>query len=553
MFRKNTRTQQPLLLSDVNNLPVRSRKRLEESWAGTFREQIFRRIDEERFAVLYSEQASRPNVPVNVLMGLEVLKHGRNWTDEELYEHFLFDLQVRYAIGCDVFGEDDFALRTLYHFRARLAKHALERGENLVMGVFEQITDEQMARIGLKTDQQRMDSTMLLSNIADLSRLELLIEVIQRLWRMLSPAEQGQYAEVFQPYVKESAGQYTYRLRGREEVWVHIGQVGQVLQRLLGELAEAHGTDPIYVVAQRFFVENFVIEQAVVRAKRNDEIGAGCLQSADDLEATYRQKANRKYKGYVANVAETCHPDNPVQLIDQVQVMPNQASDIQLLKAGLKELKQRTAVNTIVTDAGYVSPEIDQLLREQDVRQITTALTGTLPDRTAGKVPLSDFMMEQDALGEVVGVTCPVGNIAQIALASSGKSYRLSFQADTCRTCPFFAHQQCPVKPNTDQTAFGLTVPKDRAQSAQRRHLFEQFKKEARNLRTAVEATVFQLKHKWAKGKLRVRGLFRMTVAVICSALAVNMRRIDRYYNGKLRGVLTAQQPNTPRQGVAAA
>jgi hypothetical protein len=48
-----------------------------------------------------------------------------------MYEHFLFDMQVRYALGCDNFSEGDFDLRTMYNFRKRLSEHALESGENL--------------------------------------------------------------------------------------------------------------------------------------------------------------------------------------------------------------------------------------------------------------------------------------------------------------------------------------------------------------------------------------------------------------------------------------
>lgn len=57
-----------------------------------------RRIDEKIFAPLYSEEASRPNTPVNVLMGLEILKNGFGWSDEELHEQVCFNLQVRHAL-----------------------------------------------------------------------------------------------------------------------------------------------------------------------------------------------------------------------------------------------------------------------------------------------------------------------------------------------------------------------------------------------------------------------------------------------------------------------
>jgi hypothetical protein len=73
MFRKNTKHQQPALISAASELPEKQRKRLENSWAGTFYKEFFSRIDEQSFAVLYSEKDSRPNVPVNVLVGLEAL------------------------------------------------------------------------------------------------------------------------------------------------------------------------------------------------------------------------------------------------------------------------------------------------------------------------------------------------------------------------------------------------------------------------------------------------------------------------------------------------
>jgi hypothetical protein len=172
MYKKNKRAQQPILLSDVKDLPDRSLKYLQGSWAEVFRREVFLRIPEDRFAILYDPDPSRPNVAVNVLVGLEVLKEWHGWSDEEMYEHFLFDLQVRYAVGCDNFGEGDFDVRTLYYFRQRLSAHAFKTGENLMKVVFEHITDEQIKKLGINTKVQRMDSSQILSNIADLSRLE---------------------------------------------------------------------------------------------------------------------------------------------------------------------------------------------------------------------------------------------------------------------------------------------------------------------------------------------------------------------------------------------
>ncbi len=78
MFRKNIKHQQPALISAASDLPEKQRKRLENSWAGIFYKELFSRINEEAFAEMYSEKASRPNVPVNVLVGLEALKQEKD-------------------------------------------------------------------------------------------------------------------------------------------------------------------------------------------------------------------------------------------------------------------------------------------------------------------------------------------------------------------------------------------------------------------------------------------------------------------------------------------
>jgi len=74
MFRTNKDYLQSYLISNVKDLPKKHRKRLDESWAGVFYKAIFCRLDEEPFAVLYADIPSRPNIPVNVLIGLECIK-----------------------------------------------------------------------------------------------------------------------------------------------------------------------------------------------------------------------------------------------------------------------------------------------------------------------------------------------------------------------------------------------------------------------------------------------------------------------------------------------
>jgi hypothetical protein len=52
-------------------------------------------------------------------------------------------------------------------------------------------------------------------------------------------------------------------------------------------------------------------------------LSAASLQSPDDLEATYREKRGQGYRGYIANVSETCDSENLLQLITKMQAAPN--------------------------------------------------------------------------------------------------------------------------------------------------------------------------------------------------------------------------------------
>ena len=112
-------SQQLSLMDSTFNLTERERKFLEKSWAKTFADKVFPAIDENIFSVLYSEKASRPNTPVNVIVGALILKEALNVTDDEIVEAMAFDIRYQYALHTTSFEEQPISDRTLSRFRAR--------------------------------------------------------------------------------------------------------------------------------------------------------------------------------------------------------------------------------------------------------------------------------------------------------------------------------------------------------------------------------------------------------------------------------------------------
>lgn len=525
MFRKNTQHLQPAIISAASELPEKQRKRLETSWAGTFYKEFFCRIDEEPFAVLYSEKASRPNVPVNVLIGLEALKAGFGLSDEELYARFCYDLQVRYALGYDRLGDGDFEIRTLYNFRERLSQYNAKQGINLLEKVFKQVTDQQITALKVRTGMQRMDSTQIASNIVSASRLQLLVEGLIRLERILSDADKEKLADKLAPFTRDSAGHYTYRIKGKQAVSKHLQHIGETIYEILRELGSDYKEEAAYQVMVRLFEENFTLEEQNLRAKENEELSSSSLQSLDDLEASFRTKAGKYYKGYVANITETCDPENDMQLVTKVQVSPNNIDDTKLLAEALPELKERTDLDTLFTDGGYGSPEMDRTLAEEQVEQIQTAIRGRKPNPK--KLHLSDFEVKQTEEGKPTQITCPHGQNVKVQISNRRKSFVAHFELDDCQTCPYA--KDCPAKPGKRDPRRHLRFTQAQAHVAQRRKRNQIQLEECQNLRAAVEATVRQVKHPFPGGKLPVRGQFRVTCMMIGSAIVCNIKRIQRY------------------------
>ena len=529
MFKENNSHKQLAWISNVKDFSEKRQKRLAESWAGVFYREFFWRIDERPFAELYAEIPSRPNMPVNVLLGLEAIKAGFGWSDEELHDHFTFDVQVRYALGYHQLGEGDFELRTLYNFRQRVLQHREETGENLIEKAFEQVTDEQVQAYQLKTGKLRMDSTQIASNIAESTRLRLLVEVLQRAHRMLDEGDQERYAEAFEPYLKGQAGQYAYRVKPGES-GAHLERIGPLMHQLVQELAGKYGDEHRYQILKRVFTEHFVLEpDRSLRPKEGEELSPSSLQSPDDEQASYRQKSGEDYIGYVANITETCDPENDLQLVLKVQVEPNTCEDAQMLADALPELKKRTDVNKMHTDGGYSSEAVDEAMAEMGIDQVQTAIKGAKPDPDT--LRLEDFQWEISEQGKPKSVTCPNGVQAQVITGRSKDRYLAYFSQKDCAGCPFAA--DCPAKPLKRRAKRALRFSAQQQHVARRRQLSAQARESGQNLRAAVEATVRSVKHPFRNGKVPVRGQPRMSMLIIASAVMTNVRRICRYLQDK--------------------
>lgn len=514
MFRKNTAHCQPSLYGIVAQLPAGKLKKLRSSWEFHFYNLVFCRIREQDFAVLYAETASRPNAPVNALVAATILMQRNQWTTEMLFARIDFDLLTRTALGLDSLDDTPFCPATFFNFRNRLLDHYIQTGQNLLETVFDVLTAEQLKTLQIKTAIQRSDSFMAMSNIRRYSRTQLLIEMLIRLYRILSVEDQSRFEALVSPYTKQSSSQYIYALE-RSAIPHEQAALAKVYHTLYESLKTQYSESEVFRVFERVYTEHFTVVDGTIAVIPSEQLDGGTLQSPDDIDATYRKKRDAAFRGQSVNVTETAHPDNALNLITDVAVAPNSTDDSELLNGRLDGLKAKTPdLNELHTDGAYGSVANDQKMEALEITHVQTAVRGRQ----------AEVAMEIEEIQEGrYRVSCPKQSVESQPTATRQK---VCFDAAVCQQCPL--SDRCPSKPCKDGRVYYFDRPD--ALRCRRLKAISLLPPERRKIRPNVEATVKEFTAMFNhKGKLRIRGRFATMVYAQTMAMAINFGRIWRY------------------------
>lgn len=530
MFRPNETHRQQDIFGIEAQLPPEFRKRLRESEEYAFYEQVFCRIPEAVFADLYSDSpATRPNVPINVLVGALILQHLNDWRFEELVDRVVFDLKVRAALGLWSLDQAAFCRATLFNFLKRVRADMAVTGRDRFQAVFDGLTEDQLKRFGLDSSIQRCDSTQMGSNIRTYTRIELLVEVALRMWRVLDKAHQEEHAERFAPYVKaKTSGQFLYRLR-KSDIEATLEQLGHLYAWMSEALQAAYGATEIHRLVCRVFAEQFTRVEDRIAVRPAEQMGSNGLQSPDDIDATFHRKDEAEYHGFVLHAAETATPGNDLQLVVDVAVAPNNQADSAILHERLPEMHRKTPdLRELHTDAGYPSEDNDRLEAEFGIEAVQTAIRG--------RTSQAPMRIDRDAAG-LFHVRCAAGHLVPAGTAT--KYLKAEFAAASCAGCSFAT--VCPARLLArGRRAFYFTE-EDVVKQA-RHHRIETLPEERRTLRANVEATIKEFKAPCRNGKLRTRGLCAARRYGFLRASAINFGRVYRH----LRRLASARVTPSP-------
>jgi len=503
MFKKTSGSGQlniftsPKSLFSGNSLKMYEDK---QAWHNQFRKQVTMRIEENIFQPLYCQDNGTPNASIRILVAMMILKEAEGLSDQKIFENCRFNMLVRSALG--LFNADDPipTESTYYLFRKRIQEYAKENNENLLETVFAQITKDQCTEFEVSGKRIRMDSKLLGSNIAWLSRYELIHKTLRLFYNQIKQTGQLDQAteDKLDDLLKLDGNKVVY-VCSSEEIKSRLQILGELIYKILPLFSSS--TSVSYQTLQRVFNEQYKVdEHKVVVARKKEEISAKSIQSPHDTDCHYRNKGDQKVKGYSINVTESCDDDKPLNLIGNVDLRKASTSDVDFLQDDIEKVKEVFPDRTedVHADGAYHSLNNQRYCKGNDMNLYLHAIQGA-------KGRYQFHLLNNGELSVFDTIANDVIDSVKVACKDDAIKWRIK----TKKGYRYF----------TQKDIDGYILRKQIAETP-----LETLQK-----RNNVEATIFQLGYHYSNAKSRYRGEIKHQMWANIRCLWVNFVRILKY------------------------
>ena len=521
-FRKNE-SHQMTLNDSYFGLTEREKKALEKSWAKVFADDVFPMIDEDRFECLYSsDKASRPNTPVNVIIGALIIKELFNLSDDEVVEDLLLDPRFQYALHTTSFEEQPISDKTLTRFRQRCYDYERLNNVDLYHDCITDLAAKTAKLMKIDGRIRRMDSMMVASNIRRLSRMELLYRCISKLVKYLHDKGHDDLVRTLERYYDPNDFNRTIYHSRSTDAESRIKELLDDAEKLIDRCGGGFDEVTEYQLLVRCLSEQTIVEDGErrLRTKEDGGMSSDMLQSPADPDATFREKAGEQHRGYVGNIEESVGENGSV--VTGYGYETNNTGDSAMLRDHLEKIGVQEKETLMAADGAYAGENNVKLAAEKNVKLVTTDLPGSDVPDIVGEFELNET--------ETRVVKCPMGNAPRSSsyIKATGVC-TASFDRSCCENCPH--KEQCRAKIFKRVARITVTGKKIRRAKLQAEMKKESFKDYAR-LRNGAETIPSMLRNLFNVDSMPVRGKVKTKFFFGSKIAAVNFRKLFGYRKG---------------------
>ena len=487
---------------------------LEENWPGVFRHVILELLPVQTLQQHFDPDRGRPTRELYSMAGLLLLKECMNWTKEQAVQAYRFHTEVHYALNLEPHGHD-LSVRTLERYQDYCDQ------DELGQQVLHAVTIRLVQVLGTRIEQQRLDSTHVFSDMAQLGRTRLLGVALKRFLAQVQRHDPPAYETVpealRQRYAPSDRRLFAETATDRPARRLLRQQVAEDLYQVLRQFADqpAHAQRPTYRALERIFYEQCDVHEEKVTVKK--KTGTTVMQNPSDPDATYD---GYQGPGYQVQLAETCHPENEVQLITCALPQTAAVPDEEAVAPVLADLQATGLLpHELLGDTHYPPDENVQLAERYGV-ELVGPVPGAVPAAGPDDLTLDDFVIDEKT--EQV-VCCPDGQtpVTSVHQAATGKT-RTTMSAAGCDRCAFRNH--CPVQERRDGYHLEHTAKQRRLAARRREQQTEVFRERYRR-RNGIESTNSGIKRRTGLGHLRVRGRPRVFQTLYLKVTGWNILR----------------------------
>lgn len=525
-----------LLFDRWGHIGPKRRKLLDQSWPGVFRKFLLQELPVECIAARFTERTGRPSKELYAMLGTLILQQVQDLSDAEVQHALAFDVEWHYAF--DITDDSDASTyiseRTLRNYRSIILE------EGLAPVIFGTLTDCLLKAFNVDTSRQRLDSTHIQSNMRKLGRIRILSTTIRKFLRTLKRTHGEEFAanltpELIDRHLATDADGCFSRVKPSE-----VSRTLEELSRDLLFLIKIFSThDAIMKMPEYHMLERVLREQCTVTGegvettvavKPSKAVSPDSLQNPSDPDAGYDAHKGQGYQAQIMETYQTGERDSKIPtLITYVTVEPAHKHDSPALLPALDATGERgCSPERLVCDTHYGSDENVVAAAPKGV-EVIAPVAGPAP---AEGITLAHFSPD---LSTGYITCCPEGH-APLTMRQT-KKHRLvaAFHRKTCQTCPRYG--DCPVTLEKKAAYLRYTLPALRCAVRRAGEHTPEFREEYR-WRAGIEGTNSHLKSDLGMGRLRVRGMEAVRLAVTFKTLGLNILRCARAIVARMGHIL---------------
>jgi len=482
----------------------------------TIQREISPLIKDTDFEDMY-EGGGRPPISPRIMLLTLIMQFLERLSDRAAANNLKYRLDWKIAFGLPV----DFPgihNTTLVHFRDRLVEN--EKASYVFDKVLDHLTSLGLVKKGKK---QRIDSTHVIGNVRELSRLELLHETLRLFCKDIFPYK-GKLDEVLQNYHELYVEKISTRGITNVQREKYINEAGLAMRTFLeweklSSLSKKILELKSYETLEIVFKQNF--EDKNPDPENSPKLikiatGKDHICSPHETDARYSTKGGKGWIGYKVQVAETIGDE--INFITYTEATDSTDHDGSIVAPYIKDQDEKGITpSEVYGDTHYNSEHNINCLEEQGIN--LKGPVAPIPNKEISKTN-TGFSYDK----EKVKVICPIGvESKKIFFQRNGKT-SASFPQNECGKCERSEICQPQKRGKRVQIRFESDTLKNRREEMKT----EKYKEDMHH-RNGIEGTISGLVRGQGMRRSKYRGKAKALLQNKLIGASANITRLHRY------------------------